>query len=597
MEMRRERWVGDAALTAALLLWSAVLLLGGCAFLPVGNLARVQDPDPGPEVRPNAPPEYDVLVAHEHQARGQLEEALAAFGRALEKDPDSAYLHQKLAAGLIRAGRPQESLAHAARALELDPEDPRTRIFLGQLYRMQRDVEAAEATLLDESGEPFNEEAGALLYQVYLESDLGEKAIAIALWMVAAEGDENAARAALARAYAQTGQFEKAEAELRRALAADPGNLQIYAQLARLARERGETNAEQRIYREILELRPHHHATLMALADVQLGENDAEGALRTLSEIEAHYPNDMRSVVRLGFLYYEAESFRESEARFETFLATEPDDYEVRFFLGIVRRQMGDDDAGAIEAFSAIPEQSDHFAEARTQLAVLFEREADFARALEEIERAVAANPTRPRELYAASLRAKAGDFDGAVEYLEGLLLENPDDDELLFNLGVVYGEAKRTQEALDYMERAIERNPNHASALNYVGYTWAERGDNLDQAEEYIVRALGLRPDDGFIIDSLGWVYYMRARPLFDTGRSEEAGKYLDRALKELLRAQELTGGDPVVSEHLGDTYLLLDQKQRALDNYREAVDLTPRDGEQPDLLEKLEALQREIE
>jgi tetratricopeptide (TPR) repeat protein len=88
-----------------------------------------------------------------------------------------------------------------------------------------------------------------------------------------------------------------------------------------------------------------------------------------------------------------------------------------------------------------------------------------------------------------------------------------------------------------------------------------------------------------------------MRARPLFDTGRNEEAKKYLDRALKELLRAQELTGGDPVVSEHLGDAYILLDQKHQALQKYQEAVDLTPREGEQPDLLEKLEALRREIE
>jgi tetratricopeptide (TPR) repeat protein len=334
----------------------------------------------------------------------------------------------------------------------------------------------------------------------------------------------------------------------------------------------------------------------MALADVQLGENDTDGALRTLSEIETHYPNDMRSVVRLGFLYYEAENFSESASRFEAFLASEPGDHEVRFFLGIVRRRMGED-AAAIEVFSAIPKESEHYGEARTQMAVLFERNGEFERALEEIELAVAAKRTRPRELYAATLRAKAGDFDGAVAYLEGLLLKDPDDDELLFNLGVIFSEAKRTQEALEYMERAIEQNPENASALNYVGYTWAERGDNLDQAEDYIVRALDLRPDDGFILDSLGWVYYMRARPLFDTGRKEEAKKYLDRALKELLRAQELTGGDPVVSEHLGDAYLLLDQKHKALKNYQEAVDLTPREGEQPDLLRKLEVLRREIE
>ncbi len=577
-------------------LLTAALLLTGCALLPIGEHAQLREPEPGPEVRPNAPPEYDILVAHDHQARGELDEALAAFERALEKDPDSAYIERKLAMSLIRAGKPVESLEHAERALELDPDDPRTRVFVGQLYRMQRNVAAAELALLDESGVPINNEAGVLLYHVYMETDRGDQAIELAKWLVAVVDEPINAYSALSKAYEATEQFDKADAALRQALEIDPDNMQIYSQLARSARTRGDADAERKIYGEILEQHPHHHATLMALADVQLSENDTEGALRTLNEIETNYPDDMRSVVRLGFLYYEAERFPESASRFETFLASEPGDQEVRFFLGIVRRRLGEDDA-AIETFSAIPDDSEHAAEAHTQLAVLYEGKGEFERALQEIEIAVGMKPTRPRELYAATLRAKAGDFDGAVAYLEGLLLKDPNDDELLFNLGVVFSEAKRTQEALEYMERAIEKNPENASALNYVGYTWAEQGDNLDQAEDYIVRALDLRPDDGFIIDSLGWVYYMRARPLFETGRKEEAKKYLDRALKELLRAQELTGGDPVVSEHLGDTYLLLDQKDRALENYREAVDLTPRAGEQPDLLDKLEALQREIE
>jgi tetratricopeptide (TPR) repeat protein len=146
-------------------------------------------------------------------------------------------------------------------------------------------------------------------------------------------------------------------------------------------------------------------------------------------------------------------------------------------------------------------------------------------------------------------------------------------------------------------MERAIAQNPQNANALNYVGYTWAEQGDNLDQAEEYIVRALDLRPNDGFIIDSLGWVYYMRARPLFDAGKKEEATQYIERALQELLRAEELTGGDPVVSEHLGDVYLSMDQKKRALEEYQEAAGMMPREGEQPHLFEKIESLLAEFE
>lgn len=261
-----------------------------------------------------------------------------------------------------------------------------------------------------------------------------------------------------------------------------------------------------------------------------------------------------------------------------------------------MRRRLGEDEA-AVDAFSMVAAGSDHYAEARTQLAVLHERAGEFDRALEELQNALTVNPTRPRQLYSATLRAKAGDFDGAVAYLEGLLLANPDDDELLYNLGVVYGEAKRTKEALVYMERAIEHNPNNASALNYVGYTWAEDGRELDRAEDCINQALGLRPDDGFITDSLGWVYYMRALPLIETGRDAEAKQYIERSLETLRRAEELTGGDPVVSEHLGDAYLLLDEKEQALENYEQAVELVPREGEQPNLMQKLEGLRRELE
>jgi len=105
------------------------------------------------------------------------------------------------------------------------------------------------------------------------------------------------------------------------------------------------------------------------------------------------------------------------------------------------------------------------------------------------------------------------------------------------------------------------------------------------------------LRPEDGYIADSLGWVFYMRARPLVEGGNLPAARKYIDQALAALEHADDLTGGDPVVSEHIGDTYLLLDEKQRALDKFEEALRMEPRFGEQPDLLEKLENLRRELQ
>ena len=102
------------------------------------------------------------------------------------------------------------------------------------------------------------------------------------------------------------------------------------------------------------------------------------------------------------------------------------------------------------------------------------------------------------------------------------------------------FGEVRLTDEALACMHRALEKNPDNASALNYIGYTWAEKGVKLDEAEEMISRAIELRPEDGYIVDSLGWVYYMRARPLVDDGRSQEARLLLGRAIAELERASQ---------------------------------------------------------
>ena len=176
------------------------------------------------------------------------------------------------------------------------------------------------------------------------------------------------------------------------------------------------------------------------------------------------------------------------------------------------------------------------------------------------------------------------------------MLEQEPDDDELLYNIGMLYGEAKRTDEAIQYMRLALERNPDNASALNYIGYTWAEHGINLDEAERMIARAIELRPDDGYIVDSLGWVHYVRARTLVGQGKPRDAQKHLDAALEYLERADRLTGGDPVISEHLGDTYLLLDRKRLALDRFEEAIRLEPRESEQPELMHKFENLKREL-
>lgn len=124
---------------------------------------------------------------------------------------------------------------------------------------------------------------------------------------------------------------------------------------------------------------------------------------------------------------------------------------------------------------------------------------------------------------------------------------------------------------AVELMERALAVDDSNFDALNYIGYTWAEEGTNLERAEEYIRRALFLRGDDGNILDSLAWVLYRQ-------GRHEEA-------LDVQLRAAELVPDSAVVWDHLGDIQHALGRVDEALESWERALELATEDDE--DVLE----------
>jgi len=566
-----------------------------CAQLPHPKWPKIWNAAPAQADQPGSPPEYDFLVARQFELDGQVDEALAAYQRALAKDPDSPFLNRSTAELLARSGRVEDALPYAERAQQLQPDDEDLRLFLGTLYRIRKDTASAERMLRKDDGTPLGPDAALLLYGLYSDTDRLDAAMVIAKWMVRTDPKNLRSHFALARVYERLERPADAERALRAGLKDNPGSLAVYAGLARGRRQRGDRAGEVEIYREVLRRRPNHHATLVALGDALIDMQRLDEARRTLEIVEKKHPDDLRTIVRLGYLDLEQKRFPSAEARFERVLASNPEQAEVYYFLGTARRQANDLD-GAIEAYERVPADHERYLDARLQLAAIYERRQDFARALGEAEAVRQRFPSRQIDLYVASLRAKTGDFDGAVAFLQTLLAASPGDEEVLYNLGVLYGEADRQPEALGYMEQVLAKNPEHAGALNYVGYSLAERGQDLDKAEQLVRAALKERPDDGYIVDSLGWVYYVRARQLLQAGQTTAGHAALDRSIKELERAAVLTGGDPVISEHLGDAHLLRSDRQRALRHYEEAASREPRQSEQPHLLEKVERLRKEL-
>ncbi|MXX75144.1 MAG: tetratricopeptide repeat protein [Holophagales bacterium] len=129
----------------------------------------------------------------------------------------------------------------------------------------------------------------------------------------------------------------------------------------------------------------------------------------------------------------------------------------------------------------------------------------------------------------------------------------------LRFQLGEAYERSRRYDEAADQFQAVLALQPENSHAMNYLGYMWADNGENLEQALELIRRAVDLDPNNGAFVDSLGWA-------LFRLGEFEQARRHLERA-------NQLVPRDSTILEHLGDVYVALGDPQRAREAYEQAL------------------------
>ena len=137
---------------------------------------------------------------------------------------------------------------------------------------------------------------------------------------------------------------------------------------------------------------------------------------------------------------------------------------------------------------------------------------------------------------------------------------------------GICNERAKKWSAAEADLKKALKLYPDQPHVLNYLGYSWVDQGINLDEGMRMIRRAVEQRPDDGYIVDSLGWAYY-------------RLGNY-DEAVKHLERAVELKPDDPTINDHLGDGYWKTGRSLEAQFQWSHARDLKP----EPEDLEKIE-------
>lgn len=554
--------------------------------------------------------------------RREYAEALRDFGilpeaeqqalKAVELVPDSAAAHRVLGQILLSKSRDkagiEAALASLRRANELQPTEPSGALALGQAYlRLDRNEEAA--AVLSRVQEGVRGPLLPLLYAEALEkSGKPEEAEAVYLGILRQDDESMPASLGLLRVYQATRQFEKALPILAELVKRQPGNLGMKAQYAfSLLRSRRFEEAEA-VFQEVLRADPDNRDALRHYSSLLSERLETESADELLRKLQGLEPDDADVSFRRALNFLEARRLDEAETVLRDLRSTlvaqkapaagiasvdgqlgyvaflrkdwpaarsavtphllEPDgtvNLQVLNLLTQVARDAEEPAEGlrvCREAFARQPKEigvRSLFAEFLLRSAKEKERQEG-----EEVVAALAKDG-RPGALAAADVWQRLERYGRAAEAASAALVRFPDDPDLLFRKAASLEREKKIPESVAAFEKLIELEPGHGAALNYLGYMFADRNENLERALELVRKAVSLEPSNAAYLDSLGWVY-------FRLGQLEEAEKHL-------LTAKRLAPDDPTIEDHLGD----LDERRgdlaRARERWTRALALGPED------------------
>jgi tetratricopeptide (TPR) repeat protein len=232
----------------------------------------------------------------------------------------------------------------------------------------------------------------------------------------------------------------------------------------------------------------------------------------------------------------------------------------------------------AIKMYQRVPASSPLHRNAAIQMATNLEAVERPQDAKKELVALIAENPKDVEALMAlGNIQRSRKEFaDCAETYSKGVaqIADPQKSNWLIFYFrGICYERSKQWPKAEADLKKALELYPEQSNVLNYLGYSWVDQGVNLEEGMAMIKRAVQQRPDDGYIVDSLGWAYY-------------RIGNY-DEAVKQLERAVDLKPEDPTINDHLGDAYWRVGRTLEAKFQWTHARDLKP----EPEELAKIEA------
>lgn len=560
-----------------------MLLATGCAENPATGygLEPVSSAEPGDDLAAEDAgcAYFYFLWGKSAENDHRYEEALEAYEKLLLCDGENVVALRTLATLLVRMDRREEALPWLQKLLDLEPGDVEARLFLAGLYASLGKNGKARTqyrTLLEEDGGNTQ----ALLALASLHAQEKEFDTAQELLQQLIDGGEDAYLGYynLGRLYRQRQLFPQAIKAYEKALDLH-WSLPLAFELAELYEHLEDHERAIRFYREVLQEDEGSEAVRIRLINALLAAERETEALAELRELRSLSSSPEEVDIAVSRFLFAREKYEQAITVLSRLLAENPRSDTARFLLAIAFQQQGAL-TQARELLLAIPPEAEEYEDSVQTLVRILWQEEKAKEAIALLFERIGDERHRRMSFYImlASLLREEGRPEQGRQILDQALTVFPDNVTLLYEYGVFLEKIGDQEGALAKMDEVLALDSDNSQALNYIGYTWADNGVNLEQALEYINRAVALSPEDGYIRDSLGWVYYRLGQ--------------LVRAVEELEKAITMADGDPVIYDHLGDVLRDLDRREEALEAYGKALERFQEEEKKEAVRGKIETL-----
>jgi tetratricopeptide (TPR) repeat protein len=289
----------------------------------------------------------------------------------------------------------------------------------------------------------------------------------------------------------------------------------------------------------------------LALAQMLIVEKRFPAARQQYEILLKESPDDPEIIYPAAILALQSGEHTTGRQLLERLLTTGfPDKSSIHYFLGQIAQEAGETDK-AMEHFGQVS-AGERYIAARTRVALLLLSQGKTDAALQQLRNTRGASPAERTQLALAEaqLLRESGDQSGAYSAVEKALRSAPDDPELLYDAALTAERIGKHQVMEAHLRHLLTRHPEHAHALNALGYSLAERNIRLEEAAQLLDKAIMLAPNDAYIMDSLGWLQYRQGR--------------LPEALTTLENAYRIKA-DPEIASHLAEVLWMLERRDEA--------------------------------